>query len=177
MSHLHSSWLDLPSLSLLQRLLLLLSSHSDEQSKDPRTAGRFNRLTMLQSPFTDYGSHLIVELSIQFRRGHHYYTFVFESGWNTKRRKTDFTVSLQKREGSAVLARICHSIRKIYVKRKSSRDPRSVQETHKTSERIRNEELEVRDHLHLQADESVEGEQASLSRMSEAEFYTGLLVE
>ena len=114
----------------------------------------------------------------QFRRGHHYHTFVFESeGWKTKRRKTDFTVSLQKREGSAVLARICHSIRKFYVKRKSSRDPRSVQETHKTSERIRNEQLEVRDHLHLRADESVEGEQASLSRLSEAEFHAGLLVE
>ena len=61
-------------------------------------------------------------------------------------------------------------------KRKSSRDPRSVQEKHLSSERVRSEQ-EVRDFLKFRVDEAVEQEQETLSRLSEVEFHSGLLLE
>ena len=102
---------------------------------------------------------------------------------------------MQKREASAVPATINHTeiessmSRSSHIpsmeipvathshKRKSSRDTRSVQEKHSTSERIRSEQREVRDFLKFPADEAVEGEQEALSRLSEAELHTGLLLE
>ena len=102
---------------------------------------------------------------------------------------------MQKREACAVPTRIHHSTGKssmsssshtrsagrpvaVYShKRKSSRDPRSAQETYTTSERIRTEQQEVRYHLNLQADEAAEGEKAALSRLSVADFHTRLLLE
>ena len=61
-------------------------------------------------------------------------------------------------------------------KRKSSRDTRSVQETHLTGEKIRSEQQEVRIFLKFFTDEAVEGEQEALTKLSEAE-HTGLLLE
>ena len=48
---------------------------------------------------------------------------------------------------------------------KSSRDPRSIQETHSAAKRTLTEHQEVRD---LRADKATEGEEAALSRLSEA---------
>ena len=60
---------------------------------------------------------------------------------------------------------------------KTSRDPRSVQETHAASDRIRTEQQEVRGHFRFRADEAAGGDRAALSRLSEAECRTGLLLE
>ena len=60
-------------------------------------------------------------------------------------------------------------------KRKSSRDPISVQEAHSASERIRTEQQDVGDHLKLRADEAAEGENAASSELSEAEYHTRFL--
>ena len=102
---------------------------------------------------------------------------------------------MQKREASAFPARMYHSDRERSVsrsshipstkkpvathshKRKSSRGTRTVQETHRTSERIRHEQQEVRDFLKFWADEAVEGEQEALSKLSEAEIHAELLLE
>ena len=52
-----------------------------------------------------------------------------------------------------------------------------MHEKHLTSERIRSEPQQaVRYFLKFRADEAVEGEQKALSRLSEAEFQTGLLL-
>ena len=94
---------------------------------------------------------------------------------------------MQKREANAASARIYHSTgensssqsshvpsegRSVAThththKRKSSRNTRSGQKTHLTSERIKQ----------FRADEAIEGEQTALSRLSEVEFHTGLLLE
>ena len=49
--------------------------------------------------------------------------------------------------------------------RKSSRDTRSVHETHLTSERTRTEQQEVRNLLKYVADKAIEGEQIALSKL------------
>ena len=62
MSHSHSSWSDLPPFTFPQRLSsLLLPSHSDEQSLDPR-AERSGRLAT-QTPLTNHEPYTIVEIS------------------------------------------------------------------------------------------------------------------
>ena len=105
------------------------------------------------------------------------------------------SLRVQKREASAAAARIYHSTgEKFNVKlsshskrgrlvathshrRKSSRDPRRVQERNSASDRIRTERQEVRDHLRFREDEAAEGEDAALSRLSGAEHHTRLLFE
>ena len=107
----------------------------------------------------------------------------------------DSPLLMQKREASAVPVRIYHSteessvsssphirsaVRPVAIyshKKKSGRDPRSVQETHSASERIRTEHQEVRYHLQLCAHEAAEREKTALARLSEAEFHTRLLLE
>ena len=103
---------------------------------------------------------------------------------------------MQKREANAASARIYHSTgensssqsshvpsegRSVAThshKRKSSRNTTSAQGTHPTSERIRTEQQEIRDFpKQFRADEAIEGEQTALSRLSEAEFHTGLFLE
>ena len=82
-------------------------------------------------------------------------------------------VLMQQREASAVPTRICDSTgenstshsshipsagRPVAThthKRKSSRDTRSVQERHLTSERVRSQQQEVRDFLKFRTDEAV----------------------
>ena len=63
MSHSHSSWSDLPPFLLLQRLSnVLLSSDSDEQLFDPRTAGRPGRLA-IRCPVTGCEPKTTVEIT------------------------------------------------------------------------------------------------------------------
>ena len=63
MSHLHSSWSDLPPFPLPRRLSsLLLPSRGLEHPPNPRTAGRFGRLA-IQSPLTGHEPNAIVEIS------------------------------------------------------------------------------------------------------------------
>ena len=54
---------------------------------------------------------------------------------------------------------------------------RTVQETRLASERTRPEQQEVRDVQKFRSQDAIEGEQAALSKHSEAEFHTGLLLE
>ena len=61
-------------------------------------------------------------------------------------------------------------------RRKSSRDPRRVQETYSASDRIRTERQEVRDHLRFREDEAAKGVKAAKIRLSETEFHTRLCV-
>ena len=100
----------------------------------------------------------------------------------------------QKREASAAPSRIYHSSRENSVsylshplflqgnllrcihKRKWSRDPKSLQESCSERERIFNEHREVRDFLELR-DQAAQGEQAALSKLSEAEYHSRLLFE
>ena len=98
---------------------------------------------------------------------------------------------MQKRGAGAAAARIYHpsgessmsssphvrSSGRLAAIFPSSRDPRSVQETHSASETVRTEHQEVRVRLEFRADEAAEGEKAALSRLPEAEFHTRLLLE
>ena len=63
------------------------------------------------------------------------------------------------------------------LKRKSSRDPTSLGESCSERERIFAEHREVRDLLELRADFAAQGENAALSKLSEAECHTTLLLE
>ena len=101
---------------------------------------------------------------------------------------------MQEREASAMPARIYHFTRESSMsrsshipstrkpipthshKRKSSRDRRSVQEKHLTSEIVRSEQQEVRDFQKFRA-EAVQGEHEACSRLTEAEVHTGRLLE
>ena len=62
-------------------------------------------------------------------------------------------------------------------KRKSRKDMRGVQEKHFTNQRTRTEQQEVRDFSKFRAEEAVQGEHEALSRHSEAEFHTAVLLE
>ena len=63
-------------------------------------------------------------------------------------------------------------------RRKSSRDPKSLQEPHSERGRIFAEHREVRDYLELRADKAAQGEKAALSKLlSEAEYDMRLLFE
>ena len=102
---------------------------------------------------------------------------------------------MQKREASAVPPRIYHfpgqnmsssshtrsTRRHVAInshRRRSSRDPRSAQETHITGERIRTEQQEVRDQLKKSEPMKQPKEtRIALFRLSEAEFHTRLLLD
>ena len=158
MFHPHSSWLDLPPFPLPQCLSSsLLPSHIDEQTQ--------NRLA-IQSPHTGYEPNTTVEISsTEVRRTSSCSVYNSsedattpvsseESGRQSIGRLTS-PLLMQKREASAVPASIYHTtgensmsssahtrctVRLVTIyshKRKSSRDPRSVQETRIASERIR----------------------------------------
>ena len=62
-------------------------------------------------------------------------------------------------------------------KRKSSRDPITLQESDSERERIFSEQREIPDFLELRADHAAQGEQAAPSKLSEAECRTRLLLE
>ena len=101
---------------------------------------------------------------------------------------------VQKREASVAPARIyhwkilCHAHHTVPVtgkpvamcshKRKSSRDPKRLQESYSARETVFGEHREVRDYLELRTDEAAEGEQAALAKLLEAEYHhTRLLLE
>ena len=156
MSHLHSSLLDRPPLSHPQfSTSLLLPSRGDHQPPDPRTAGLLDRLA-IQSPFTDERRSI---------------------GRPASREKQAIPAKYFHSESSSHIPSIGRPIAAHSHERKSSRDTKSVQEKHLTSERIRSAQQEVRNFLKFRADEAVEGEQEALSRPSEAEFRTGFLLE
>ena len=60
---------------------------------------------------------------------------------------------------------------------KSRRDQTSLQESCSETERIFTEPREIRDFLELRADKAAQGYQAALSKISEAESHTRLLLE
>ena len=62
-------------------------------------------------------------------------------------------------------------------KRKSSRDSNVLQESCSERERILPEHREIRDFPDLGADQAAQGEQAALSKLSEAEYHTRILLE
>ena len=63
------------------------------------------------------------------------------------------------------------------TKRKSSPDPKNIQETHSARERIFAEDQEVRDCRELRADKAAEGEEAASARLSEVEHHTRSFLE
>ena len=62
-------------------------------------------------------------------------------------------------------------------KNKSSRDSNVLQESYSQKKSILTEHREIRDVLELRADRAAQGEKAALSRLSEAENHTTLLLE
>ena len=62
-------------------------------------------------------------------------------------------------------------------KRKSSRDSNVLRESSSERERILPEHREIRDFPDLRADQAAQGEQAALSKLSEAEHHTRILLE
>ena len=148
--------------------------HSDEKPLDPRTEGRSGRLAAPR-PRTGHEPNVTVEISsaevttnLQPSR-----RASFCSLYNSGEDVTTTLVSsdVNERQSMGDLLR-CTS-----HERKSSSDPRSVQETHSARARTRTEHQEVRDQLKLRADEAPEGGKAALSRLSEAESHTRLLLE
>ena len=61
--------------------------------------------------------------------------------------------------------------------RESSRDPKSLQESHCEREKGFAEHREIHDFLELRPDHAAQGEQAALSKLSEAEYHTRLHLE
>ena len=103
---------------------------------------------------------------------------------------------MQKREVSAAPARIYHCSRESSMsrsphvpvteetwsdelthKRKSSRDPKSIEEPFSERERTFTKHQEVRDHLKLRAEKEAEGAEAASSKLSEAGYHAKLLLE
>ena len=171
MSHSHSSLLDFPPFSHPQLLTsLLLPSCGDQQPPDPRTTGLLGRLAT-QSPLTSYEPNAIVEISStevspihrpseERDRFFAQYAVPVETSpphlWlRTTHRKAGFTAARAEERSKCSFCKdlsllISHSERRESccntLKRKSSRDTRSVQETHLTSEtehELNNKKLEM----------------------------------
>ena len=145
--------------------------------------------------FTDHqGGHVFAQLSIPVRTSHlrpclrKWMRDKVSEGWLhrcicrrqkqvqqlqefiTPLEKSSMSSSAHFRSAERLVATHSHQ-------RKSSTDPRRVQETKSARDRIRTDRQEVRDHLRFREDEAAEGEDVALSRLSGAEHQTRLLFE